>query len=76
MTATLVLSIVKLVYLILSEFFSWKKTKEKENSVYNLEMKDFRKMVEKSLNQLTQEAREDSAQAKDVEDQVDQEIKK
>jgi hypothetical protein len=76
MTATLVLSIVKLVYFILSEFFSWKKTKSKEASAYNLEMKDFRKMVEKSLNHLTQEAREDSAQAKDVEDQVDSEIKK
>lgn len=76
MTATLVLSIVKLVYLILSEFFSWKKSKDKETSAYNLDMKDFRKMVEKSLNQLTQESREDSSQARDVEDQVDQEIKK
>lgn len=76
MTATLVLSIIKLVYLILSEFFSWKKSKGKETAAYNLEMKDFRKMVEKSLNQLTQESREDSSQARDVEDQVDQEIKK
>jgi hypothetical protein len=74
MTLTLIITILKLVSQIFSEFFSWKAQKAKENKAYTLEMKDFREIVTKSLNQLTQNARADSAQARDIEDQVDAEL--
>lgn len=76
MTLTLVVTCLKLFAQVLTEYFAWKKIKDAENKQYKLDMKAFREIVNKSLDQLTTEAREDSSQARDVEDQVDSEINK
>lgn len=76
MSVALILSILKLVTMIFKEFFSWKAAQVKAQKAYDVDMKVFKALVAKSLENLTQEAREDSAQARDVEDQVDSEIKK
>lgn len=76
MSVALILAILKLVSQIFSEYFSWAAQKKKENKAYEVDMNTFREFVNKSLITLTKEARQDSAQARDVEDQVDAEINK
>lgn len=46
----------------------------KANEKYELDMKLFNELVQKSLENMREEARADSAQAQNVEDQVDQEL--
>lgn len=75
MTLTLIVTCIKLFAQVLTEYFAWKKRKDAEEKQYNLDMKAFREIVNKSLDQLTTEARQDSAQARDVEDQVDAELR-
>lgn len=65
---------LKLFYQIFTEYFSAKRKKQKADQAYKLDMEEFRDIVNKSLNKLTQEARKDSSLAKDVEDQVDAEL--
>lgn len=65
--------IVKLVTLIFGSLIKLRDEKAKENQAFKLEMKQFEELVKKSLQTMRQNARQDSSEARDIEDQVDEE---
>lgn len=65
--------IVKLVTLIFGSLIKLRDEKAKENQAFKLEMKQFEELVQKSLQTMRQNARQDSSEARDIEDQVDEE---
>lgn len=65
--------IVKLVTLIFGSLIKLRDEKAKENQSFKLEMKQFEELVKKSLQTMRQNARQDSSEARDIEDQVDEE---
>lgn len=70
------ISLFKLASLILTEIFEAKKRARIANEKYELTKQRFFEISQTALNRMRDEAVKEAAQAQDVEDQVDEALKK
>ena len=73
---TLVVEAIKLVMLILGEVWAAKKRARLAQETYEIDQTEFRALALKVLKRMREEAKDDSAAAKKIEDEVDEELKK